>query len=96
MAVADNDSCFTRWCCHPVDNNGNYVRLWDELICLLNFESRFIYSVLQMLACSFMVFGSKQLSQYFNEANLFSRDIQHCASFGIQNDKLIFLNVFKI
>ena len=29
----------------------NYVRLWDERICLLNFASRFIYSVLQMLAC---------------------------------------------
>ena len=26
----------------PVDNNGNYVRLWDELACLLNFASRFI------------------------------------------------------
>ena len=33
----------TRWCCHPVDNNGNYVRLWDDIICLLNFASMFIY-----------------------------------------------------
>ena len=32
--------------------------MWDELICLLNFESMFIYSVLQMLACSCMVFDS--------------------------------------
>ena len=55
--VVDKDSCLTVWCCHPVDNNGNYVNLWDELICILNFASRFIYSVLQMLACSFMVFG---------------------------------------
>ena len=30
--VADKDSCLTGWCCHPVDNNGNYVNLWDELI----------------------------------------------------------------
>ena len=48
----------TIWCYQPVDKNGNYVRLWDKLICLLNFASRFIYSVLQMLACPFMVFGS--------------------------------------
>ena len=41
----------TRLCCHPVDNNDNYVRLWDKLTCLLNFASMFIYSVLQMLAC---------------------------------------------
>ena len=34
------------------------VRMWDELVCLLDFASIFIYSVLQMLACSFMVFGS--------------------------------------
>ena len=26
----------TRWCCQPVDKNGNYVRLWDDIICLLN------------------------------------------------------------
>ena len=32
--------------------------LWDDNIRLLNFASRFIYSVLQMLACSFMVFNS--------------------------------------
>ena len=41
-----------------VHNNGNYVRLWDELVCLINSASRFIYLVLQMLASSFMVFGS--------------------------------------
>ena len=29
------------------------MRLWDDNIRLLNFSSRFIYSVLQMLACSF-------------------------------------------
>ena len=23
-----------RWCFHPVDNNGNYLRLWDHIICL--------------------------------------------------------------
>ena len=34
------------------------VRVWDDIICLLNFASMFIYSVLQMLACSFMVFDS--------------------------------------
>ena len=34
------------------------MRLWDEDILLLNFASRFIYSVLIMLACSFMVFDS--------------------------------------
>ena len=28
-----------------------------------------VYSALQMLAFSFMVFDSQQLSQYFNEAN---------------------------
>ena len=48
----------SRWCCQPVDNNGNSVRLWDDIICLLNFASRFIYSVLQMLASSFMVFDA--------------------------------------
>ena len=41
--VADKDSCLTGWCCHPVDDNGNYVNLWDELKCFLNFASRFIY-----------------------------------------------------
>ena len=56
--VADMDSCLIELCCQPVDNNGNYVNLWDKLICLLNFASRFIYIVLKMLACSFMVFGS--------------------------------------
>ena len=34
------------------------MRLWDDVIRLLSFASRFIYSVLQMLACSFMVFDS--------------------------------------
>ena len=34
------------------------VILWDDNIRLLNFASRLIYSVLQMLACSFMVFNS--------------------------------------
>ena len=24
----------TRWCCQPVDSNGNYVKLWGEFICL--------------------------------------------------------------
>ena len=32
--------------------------LWDDNIRLVNFASRFIYSVLQMLSCSFMVFDS--------------------------------------
>ena len=44
------------------------MRLWDDNIHLLNFASMFIYSVLQMLACFFVVFDSSQLSQYFNEA----------------------------
>ena len=35
-----------------------------ETVCI-----KVIYSVLQMLAFSFMVFDSQQLSQYFNEAN---------------------------
>ena len=34
------------------------MRLWDDKIRLLYFASRSIYSVLQMLGCSFMVFDS--------------------------------------
>ena len=34
------------------------IRLWDDIIRLLNFASRFVYSVLEMLACSFMVYES--------------------------------------
>ena len=56
--LADNASYLIAWRWQSVDNNGNYVNLWDELICLLNFASMFIYSVIQMLACSFMVFDS--------------------------------------
>ena len=44
------------------------MRLWDDNIRLLIFALRFIYSVLQMLACFFMVFDSQQFSQLFNEA----------------------------
>ena len=45
------------------------IRLWNDKIRLLNFASRFIYSVHHFLACSFMVLDSYQLSHYFNEAN---------------------------
>ena len=34
------------------------MRLSDDKIRLLNFASRFIFSVFQRLACSFMVFDS--------------------------------------
>ena len=43
---------------HYYYNVKGMMRLWDYKIRLLNFASRFIYSVLQMLACSFMVFDS--------------------------------------
>ena len=39
-------------------NKGNYVRLWDDNMSLLNFASMFIYSVLKTLAYSLMVFNS--------------------------------------
>ena len=42
---------------YDYDVNG-IMRLWDDNIRLLIFASRFIYSVLQMLACSFMIFES--------------------------------------
>ena len=64
----------------PVDNNGNYVRLWDELICLLNFASiQGLYTGNIFSSPNVSTQGSKFVVAMVANATMFSHLLPGCS-----------------